>query len=304
MESSIYEEAAREKYKINKDKDFYTPLNWIKIDIQSLSSKGRFYSPTARILIRAAESAEIEHYSTMIDDNPIDINNHYRDILARCCQFKDGEHTLSYKDLCEMDKMDIILLIKELTFVNPENKLVLKENCKHCGHSNDIEINTKNLSRTSFADPILEKYYSEEERCYVIQTKKYGEFRLKPPTIGIMAFIFDWGVYATQNKKKLNKALFQVLGYLNLDWRDARIIRKKSGEQEIDASFDILTEWEMWDSGKKSLIFRLCEMMKMGIDQDIKVKCSNCGEEVVTPFRFPNSPKDIFIISDITNELV
>lgn len=309
-----YEKAAQEKYGDVIPKEERAPddiknlmynKGYIPVNMENLPSKGRFYPADAKISIKAASVSDIEHWSMMNPDDLLDVNSHYKDILLKCCKIKSMGKDLSVRDILEADKMFLILSIKDLTFTKSENIINLNIKCNHCGHENEKELSNNILDSISEADPQLEKYYDSIERKYVIKTKSYGEIRMKPPTIGIFDFVLTWGRKCTMESRDWNKAFFQLLPFLDIDWRECSTYVDKKGITQLGKEFDMHElEFSRYDSKKRAIVMKMAELMKIGIDPIIKIKCSDCGEEVQTPFQFPDGPKSLFIIQNISDELI
>lgn len=324
-----YEKAAQEKYsnesQENKEsqepKNIHTiesvlqsrtseersyPNGYIPFKMEDLPSKGRFYESGSIISIRAAQTKEIEHWSTMNEEDIIDVSVHYKDILISCVSFKKYDGTkLSAKDLLEADKMVLLLAIKDLTFTKSQNILNLDIECPHCGHINKRELDNTILSSRSESDETLEKYYNSEERKYIINTKSYGQIRMSPPTVGVWSFVLDWGRKMTIENRYWDKAFFQALPFMDIDWRDVRTVKDGKGKEDLTKKIrEVHLNWKAWDIKKKAIFTKMSESMKIGVDPVIKINCDDCHEEVESPFRFPDGPKSLFVISNISDELL
>ena len=104
-------------------------IGWLKIDVKTLPTQGLFYPDGMEISIRAARGEEIKHWSTMNDQ---DINQLSRvdDILnymiEKCCNVKNPNYPGNcWKDLKNVDRFYILLAIKEFTFIDGENELMV-----------------------------------------------------------------------------------------------------------------------------------------------------------------------------------
>lgn len=282
-------------FNLGIDKKF-TPIGYVPMDIQNLPSKGRFYPINITISIRSALTKEIEHWSTMIENNPLDVDRHINDIINSCCIVKSGTRQMSYADLLEGDKIFILIAIKDRTFLESENVLNLTIPCRKCGHENKRELKNNIIDVNSECDEDLEKYYSEEHRCYIIKTKSYGEIAIHPPRAGVMEFILNYSIEREQKKKPWSKSLVTLLPFLTIDSKSL------SDKKMIEWEAEMMT-WGK-DGKKYALLYRMCEKIKIGINPDIHIKCDNCSAEVTTPFDFPNGIKSLFLVSDFSDELI
>jgi hypothetical protein len=78
-------------------------FGWKNLPLQILPSKGWFYPDGTKIAIRAAEVKEIRHYSTIDEDDLMDLNEKLNFILSKCCTIHyPGEGVVSFKDLINL----------------------------------------------------------------------------------------------------------------------------------------------------------------------------------------------------------
>lgn len=267
-------------------------IGYIPLLVSNLPSQGRFYRNDISVSIRAAKVAEIRDFSTMDENNLFDVDEKLNNILASCCRIDFSGRRGSYKDLLEEDRLFIILSIRELTFKNGENKLIMKSTCKQCSHENDYELKTTTLQYYDSLE--LEKYYDTEMKAYIFSTKTEGSVVMCPPTIGVMRTITDFIKNKEEKKEKWDKSFLQVLPYLHREWRGF-------GDREI---FQANVEFNGWSQKKFSIVYRLAEKMRIGVKQELNMLCANCDAEVVVPVTFPGGVKGLFVVSDIFEELL
>lgn len=265
-------------------------LGWIEINVEDLPSQGKFYPSDAVLQIRAAQVAEIRHYSTLDESNLIDIESKLNSLVKGCARLKSGAKMLSYKDILEEDRIFLLLSIRDLTFPEPENKLMLKGTDSD-GIDFDVELNVKYFDTEQVPDEI-EQYYDAEKRAYVIQTKSAGEVIMAPPTIGVMEEVTSYMQSRRSERKTWDQSFVQILPYIRQDWRGFN--SKKIFELEV--------EFQGWSRSKYMIIYRLAEKIKIGVKPDLKV--DRQGEEVLVPLNFPGGIKSLFIISDLSSELL
>jgi hypothetical protein len=286
----------------NPDDDEIKRINesvgYISLNLTELPSKGRFYRNDFNLSLRAARVSEIRDFSIIDEDNIRDVDEKLNSILVSCTRVMFGSTRGSYKDILEEDRIYVILKIKELTFKNGENKLMMpvkERKCSSnvCESQDSVELKTDNLQFHE-EDEILPKYYDEERRCYVIPTKNHGEIIMAPPTIGVMRAITDYIKTREEQGLKWDQSSLQVLPYVHREWRGFT-------DKEI---FAAVTEFQGWNSGKFSVVYRLAEKMKIGVKPELTYPCKGCSAEVTVPLSFPGGIKSLFIVSDISSELL
>jgi len=274
----------------NETLDSDLHLGWVQLNLNELPSHGKFYPTDAVLKIRSAKVAEIRAFSIMDEGNLIDIEFNLNAIVKGCTQFKSGTKMLSYKDILEEDRIFLILSIRDLTFPEPENKLMLKGQDSN-GESFDVELSTKYFD-TEEVPAEIEQYYDSEKRTYVVQTKSAGEVIIAPPSIGVMEEITKFMQSRQSERKTWDASFIQIAAYLVQDWRG---FNSKS-------IFEMEVEFQGWSERKYMVIYRLAEKMKIGVKSNLVV--DRQGEEVLVPLDFPGGIKSLFIISDLSSELL
>ena len=164
-----------------------------------------------------------------------------------------------------------------------------------CG---DDEPKSFDSSKLEFQKPSakIEKYYDPAERCYCVQTKRFGTIKLYPPTIGVTTVISDWIREQQLDNKKFDIALVDILPYTIKDWRGFT----------INQVFSKITELAGWSTEKFSLVLRLKDEINVGIEYEITDTCAQCGGELRIPVTFPEGFRSLFVptISDLGDELL
>ena len=266
-------------------------LGWHVLDLNELPSKGKFYPADTVLKIRSAKAAEIRHFSTMDDNNYIDMEEKLNHVVASCSQMTGNGKKLSYKDILEEDRIILLLSIRDLTFPEPENKLILKGKTEKTKKSVEIELSVKNLVPTEIVAEI-EKYYDAKARTYVIQTKSAGEVRMKPPTIGVMEEVTSYLRDRQEKEIEIDKAFIQILPYTVSDWRQLSLTK----------IFSLEVDYKAWDDRKYMIMYRLAEKMRIGVQTELYAEVD--GEPAKAPLDFPGGIKSLFIISDLSGELL
>lgn len=266
-------------------------LGWHMVNLLDLPSSGKFYPADLKLQIRSAKAAEIRHFSTMDENNYLDMEDKLNSIIESCCKLETQTKRLSYKDVLEEDRIVLLLKIRDLTFPEPENQIILKGKMTESNKTAEIELSTKYMISNKVPDEI-EKYYSEQERTYVINTKSAGVIKMQPPSIGIMQEITKYLKDRQEKGAEYDKAFVQILPYITSDWRTLNL--KKIFELEI--------EYKGWNEKKFMVIYRLAERMKIGIETTLEKEID--GEIAKAPLDFPGGIKSLFIISDLAGELL
>ena len=212
-------------------------------------------------------------------------------IIDNCLRNRARKWT--WKDILEEDRIFIILAVRALTFSKGENKLQVKKNCPDCNTENVIEIANQNLQFNTIPSDLM-KYYDEFNRVLSIQTKSCGTIYMKPPTIGVMQIVTKYIREKERQGENWDKAYVQILPYVQHEWRGFT-------EREI---FQGEVDFQGWDDTKYTLHYRLAEQVKVGVKPDVVCSCKACGSEVAAAINFRGGIKDLFVVSDISGELL
>jgi hypothetical protein len=273
-------------------------VGYTRLDLSTFPSGGKFYRDDFEIHIRSAKVAEIRNFSTIDEENLRDVDEGLNNIIVSCCKVQYGKQRGSYKDILEEDRIYLILAIRELTFKTGEQTLMMpvsRKSCKttSCKSQESVELKTNNLQFNSIVEK-FEKYYDDRDRCYSVATKNYGVIQMAPPTIGVMRAITDYIRDREETNKGWDKSTLAILPYLQREWRGW-------GEKDIFAK---ITSFQGWDSTKYTIVYRLAEDMKIGVKPEMVFPCKSCSEEVTGPLTFPGGIKALFLIPDISAELL
>jgi len=276
-------------------------MGWKNIPVGILPSEGKYYPDGTKIAIRAAEVREIRHFSTIDEDDQLDIEEKLTHIIDRCCRMEFyGEGVVSYKDLKQEDRFFIIMAIRDLTFVKGENSIILKtqKSCNQtteCPFNEGIELRTGVLSSYEL-DENVAKYYSEENRGFVFNIKKLDKtIELYIPSIGVTQEITSFITECANKNIVVDEGFLDIAPFLFSEWRDLNYQTILSRMKESD----------YWTKEEFSLYFELSQRIKMGTKLEVKQKCPVCGDmEVTANITFPDGLRSLFVISNIFRELL
>ena len=270
-------------------------MGWHSVNPEAFPSKGVFYPDGTKVQIRPATVKEIRQFSIVQDEDPFSIDEAMNHIMTSCVNVNIPNKISNFKDLCEEDRIHIVLCVKDLTFVKGENKLNIPYECDECGTPNGIEFCNANLRPGTIDDKIM-KYFDYESKTFKVQTKSSGTLELAPPTIGVMRIITTYIKNQTQTpgqRKRLDQGFIKILPYIVPTWRGFN--EDKIKELEVD--------FQRWDATKYSTFFQIVDMIRVGVNEQVHSNCTKCGAEIRTPISFPRGIKSLFVVSDLAGEL-
>lgn len=257
---------------------------YLKIPVDSLPTAGIFYPEGFEISIRAARGEEIKHWSTMNDQ---DINQLSRvdDILnymiEKCCVVKNPQYPgNAWKDLKNVDRFYILLAIKEFTFIDGENELMVP-----LSEGKEIPVVKEMIDFINIPEDIM-KFYNAEEKCFVFNIK--GEtMKVHIPSLGVNEWLKKYAAQKINAKEGYDE---DFLTYAPMLIRDYRGLSQRAYEEMVGAS-------RLWSVKEWSVISYVTE--KLGSATEPKIKYMNDdGAEVEIPLTFRGGIRSLFVLSN------
>jgi len=273
--------------------------SWKILDLRGLPSLGMFYPEEAELLLRPAKTKEIRHWSTIDENDPIDVREKINFVLNACTKFNaKGGRPLNFNDFLEVDRYHILFRIYELTFPNQENKLWANIKCtnERCGHVNKIQVGSQNLKGFE-CPPELLKWYSKEEKCFKIVSEKLQEtIRIYLPSFGVDTKIRQRKNTEISQGVEIDDAFYEFAPYLIENWRTC--------DQSYLSGLKIGSHG--WSENKFVFIHKFTNSLKNASLNRAGCRCEKCGNITESHIFLAGSftVKDIFIISAGLDELI
>jgi hypothetical protein len=271
---------------------------WKSLNLLNIPSQGLFYPDGAEVLLKSAKTKEIRHWSTIDETDPISVREKINFILNSLTNVSLKTPGSVYLDLLEIDKFHILFRIHELTFPNQENKLWANLKCTNtaCNHVNKVHVTSSNL--TGFVLPEeLQKWYSAEERCLVIDSPKLGEtLKFYLPSIGMQNRFRAKQKTDRENNQLADDFFYEMGPYLFKDW-------KSLSNEEISR---LKIESQDWSVQKTTVVYKIVKMLKENSVNKVGFACEKCKTVGESSIFLGGSftVKDIFIISAGLDELI
>ena len=270
---------------------------WKPLPIENLPSEGFGYPLGLEIAIRAAQVAEIRHYSTIDENDPIDVDDKINHILSKNTSIRYPGGTLSYMDLYQEDRFYLFMVIRDLTFIKGENKIMIPLNntCKEekCDLPKDIELKSVLLTNFKLPDH-LRRFYNMDQGCYILTPKNGDEpIELFIPTIGIVTKIRKILRDKRNAGKKFDEAFASYSTFIIPNWRDL--------SEEMYDYYE--NQSKNWTYIQFNIVDQITKEITFATKNQISLKCNKCGAEVSAPLRFLGGLRSLYIISNILGEL-
>jgi len=280
---------------ISEMKDSLPPssnsLDYLNVDLKSLPL-GIFYQPNFKIKIRSAKVNEVQAYSVVDDKNFLDVTEKMNQLLSSCVRVElpNGKKG-SYKDLKDGDRLQIIFMIRELTFQSG-NSLAKDLQCNFCSHDFSIPFrataNSKNPKTFESHEmpEELEKFFNKEGLYFEFNIDG-GSYKMAPPTIGIQEVFYDNIKNKVNEKKNPNISFLKIIPFLLYD-------RVTITDDGIKAKED---EYQRMEMNTFQILNHAVDKMVFGL-KGLVMKCPECDQEVHTDMTFPNGASSLFVVSD------
>jgi len=259
-------------------------IGWLKIDIKSLPTAGMFYPDGFEVSIRAARGEEIKHWSTMNDQ---DINQLSRvdDILnymiEKCCSVKNPQRPGNcWKDLKNVDRFYILLAIKEFTFIDGENELMVP-----ISEGKDIPVVKEMIDFINIPDDVM-KFYNPEDKCFVFNVAGQT-LKMHVPSLGVNEWLKKYAANKINSREGYDEDFLTFAPMLIRDYRD---LSQRAYEEMVGAA-------RLWNVKEWSVVSYVTE--KLGAATEPKIKYINeDGAEVEIPLTFRGGLRSIFMLSN------
>lgn len=264
-----------------QDNDTKPGLGWQTLNLADLPTRGLYYPTDSKLYIRAAQGKEVKHWSTLDDSDLSSMDDMLNYILERCAKLSiPGQQYAggSWKDIKDIDRFYILLAIRELTFPDAEDELKIPINEKV-----EIPVQKEMIDFINIPDEIM-KYYSEEERCFILKFKNGKELRMYIPSLGINEWIKRYAINKNQARMGYDQ---DYLIYAPMLINDYRKLSERAYNERV-------VESEAWSAKEWTLISYVRDIIADAIDPKLKYVDPNDGRELTTPLNIQGGIKSLF----------
>lgn len=264
-------------------------LGWIQIPTEDLPSGGIFYPNGTKISIRAASGADIRHWSMMDDKDVSEIDDALNYIIERCCiiSFPSEYGIGQWKDLKDIDRLYIILAIRDFTFPEGHNELKINLN-----ENDTVIVKKDNISFIDLPDWLL-KYYNEEKRCFTFKSDnpQRNQLNFYIPSIGTIQWFKTYISKKQAMQEPFDRDFVRIAQILISDYKK---LSDKTYSDLVSQSMNYtIRDW--------SLISKVKSALEQAITPKMTYNDSS-GAEQETPLNFRGGLKAIFTL-DLDEEL-
>lgn len=273
--------------KSQEEISFSNQLGWQKINLFDLPTQGLFYPEGTEITIRAAIASEIRHWSTLNETDLSALDDMLNYVLERCAKIKFPNSPSSWRDFKEVDRFYIILAIRELTFVNGENKLQVKTS-----ETSKIDVTKEMIDYIKF-DQRLMKYYSTEERLIILPFKNGKKMKISIPSVGVTNWLKNYINRKRQMNEAIDEDFISYAPFVITDWKGLN----------DDTYSKIVLDSQGWTISEISVLMEVRNIFLETVEPVVKYRDEEGGERTV-PLSFQGGIKSLFLISRAFDQLV
>ena len=260
-------------------------LGWQPLEIESIPTRGMFYPEGTKIFVRAATGGEIKHWSTMNVEDIVDVDEKLNYIIEKCCKISIPGTDYSggsWKDLIDVDRLYILLAIRDFTWPVGDNELKIP-----ISETNDLVISKDNINFVEFPDEIM-KYYNEEERCFKLKFKNGKTINMYMTSLGVSNWLKSYVQQKQNSKEQFDK---DFLLYAPLLIKNHRKITNNAYEALVENS-------NSWSIGEWSAIGYFRDNLLKQISEPELIYIDEAGLEQKIPLTFRGGIKTIFTVSN------
>lgn len=275
------------------------PDGWKPLDLVMLPSKGFGYPTGTRVFIKAASVDEVKHFSTLDENDPISKDDRLNLVLERCLRISFQGGDLSYLDLHQDDRFNVILRIKEMTFISPENKLMLgtSKTCQKtydtvCPIPSTIELESNYLRNYEIPEWLKEYYIPSRGGFVFSPSNGDAPIELYIPSVGVTTQIRKIIKWKQEKGKAYDGVFVNISPFVIPNWRD--LTEEMYDKYERTSKTWTISQFSIIDGVRKDIKFHI---------RDTYVTCNKCGAEVTAPVSFPGGLRSLFVITDLNSKL-
>ena len=266
---------------------------WIYVDKALLGERALYYPEDWEFMIRPATVDAIRNWSTIDEENTSNVDDVFNEILKSCLTIKTPTGPKHWGNLASWDRFFFLLLIREYTFVNGEQKIAYDGYCPNCEHEDvRFELNSSSLMYDFPGDDVLPMYNQAQRLWYIIPAEydiHESPIQLFIPTLEKDANLKAWMISKLQQDKnyKFDKSFLMFV-----NWMLPKISKDTTvADNQIKKAH---IQFKSWDVDMFSFMDSVLKNIIVTPSNKLTKNCEYCGEEVTSDIRFPGSISSLF----------
>lgn len=262
---------------------------WVPFDRDELGERSKFYPETWEFYIRPATVEAIKNWMAIDEENLLQLNHTFSEIVKFCVKIKNGSDTVSWGNINSWDRFWIISKVRELSMASNKKTITFEDSCPECDGEITFELRPENLHYEFPDEDLVEKYWTGSN--WVIDPQEYDLdhpiITLYTPTLAKEEAVIEWARREHERGKKLDEIFPRfALWMISKPSRDADMFDKQMKKA--------YTEYKSWDIDFYKFMDEVIRNITINPKETLKQKCPHCGEEVISTVKFPNGIKALF----------
>lgn len=259
------------------------------IPVDQLPSRGLFYPEGTQIWIKSATVGDIKTWTSMNEEDLMDMNLKMQSILESCCIIaypKGYRYQARWKDLIDIDRLYLLFAIHDYTFPEGSNDVQLKIDEK-----TNIILQKENVKFIEFPDKLM-KYYNPDKRCFSFPTRNTkafantdGKMDIYITTIGVGSFLSEYMRRCEARNDNYDRDFVEYASLLIPNWR------LMTGD---DKYYDLIQTTSNWTSYDWSLISKIRDIIVKAAATPTIIYKDAGGVEREAPLYFRDGFKSLF----------
>lgn len=279
---TLKEAQAARREEIRTD-NYEKGLGFVELPLEDLPSQGLFYPKGTKMHIRSASGGDIRRWSLMDETEIQQIDNAINDIIERCVTIScQGQQTMSYKDIKELDRLYLLCAIHDFTFTDGTNDLKIDVN-----EAEQVSIKKDHIQFIDLPDNFY-KYYNDDERCFVFPSgvPNVKDIKIFMPSVGVTRWLKEYIQKKSRIQEQFDEEFVTVAPMLIRDWRPLN-----------DKSYaDLVIESQNWPVKTWAIISKVKSELQKAVRPKVKYVEGSEGGAVVEkelPLNFHGGIKSI-----------
>ncbi len=275
------------------DMDISIADGWVPLDRRELGVRNKFYPESWEFSIRPATVQAIKNWMSVDEENLIQLNNVFNEIIKLCVKIKDGSNVISWSNINSWDRFWFILKVREMTFASNKKTISFEDDCSDCDQTITFELRSENLHYEFPDEDIVDNYWTGSE--WEIDPREYDidhdTIILHTPTIACETAILDWARREKERdrKKDIDETFVKfVVWLLGKPSKDPVMFDKQMKK--------LYNDYKKWDISFFKFMDQVVTNISINPKQTLKQTCPHCGEEVISNVQFPNGIKVLYDI--------
>lgn len=247
-----------------------------------LPSKGLFYPSDLVITVSPLKVKQIRHFSTIDETDEIDLVSKLNFIINSSVNVQTKERVFGPSSLLDIDRLYILFLVRNITFIEFPSIMKLESTCDECGNKDMVDIKSERLGS------MKEGSFDEYLKMYSQETKS-----IRYPIGG--SYI-DLYLPSMENLETARREIVQNDIPQEQHDRYMLCFLVPPGVKLSSNDFEAFeNEMDEWSPDRYTLVKSFVSTVNSSYSIDVYYKCSSCGAGVATPLRFHRGVKELFV---------